>query len=276
MSRIELKTLSQIRQMRVAGLVVAETLQAVGASIRAGITTHELDQIGRDILASHGATSSFLGYGAEWGITPFPAVSCISVNDTIVHGIPGEQVLRAGDIVSYDFGAIVHGWHGDAARTFVVDSTDADTQQMIEVTREAMWAGISQLKIGARIGDVSSAIQAAIEGAGNYGIIRDYTGHGIGSAMHQEPDVPNAGRAGRGPRIKPGLVLAIEPMITLSGEETKTLADDWTVITANGAKAAHWENTVAVLPDGLWVLTELDGGVEELECRGVQVSSAAK
>ncbi len=276
MSRIEYKSVAQIKQMRAAGLVVAETLNAVGEAVTVGVTTGELDQIGRDILAAHGAASSFLGYGAAWGMAPFPAVACVSVNEVVVHGIPGDRALGEGDIVSYDFGAYLNGWHGDACRTFVAGQTDQRSRDLIATTREAMWAGITAVRPGARIGDVAAAIQASIEGAGDFGIIRDYTGHGIGSQMHQDPDVPNAGRAGRGPRIKAGMVLAIEPMLTLGTEETETAADEWTVSTTDGSRAAHWENTVAVLPDGLWVLTEIDGGVAELSARGARISALAR
>lgn len=276
MARIEIKTAAQIVAMRRAGLVVAETLAAVGDAVRPGVTTAELDRIGRDVLAANGAASSFLNYGAQWGMAPFPAVSCISVNEVVVHGIPSERELLDGDIVSYDFGAIVNGWHGDAARTFVVGTADADSLGLIEATRESMWAGIAALRPGGRIGDVSAAIQASVEASGQYGIIRDYTGHGIGSAMHQPPDVPNAGRAGRGPKVSSGMVVAIEPMLVLGSEDTDTLADEWTVVTLDNSRGAHWENTVAVLPDGLWVLTEPDGGVAELTARGARVSALAK
>ncbi len=278
--RIELKRPDQIRLMRRAGLVVAEALAAMGEALRPGISTGDLDEIARDVLAAHGATSNFLNYGADWGFTPYPAVVCVSVNEEIVHGIPGSRTVQAGDVVSVDFGAVVEGWHGDAARTFVVGDPNADDAALIEATRRAMWAGIAAAHHGKRIGDVSAAIERSIAGSGragghDFGIVRDYTGHGIGTAMHMAPDVPNYGRAGRGAKLTAGMCLAIEPMLTLGRERTVTLDDDWTVVTADSSRAAHWENTVAVTPDGLWVLTEPDGGRAELEALGVPVSSLA-
>ena len=278
--RIEFKRPDQIRLMRRAGLVVADALQAMGEALRPGLTTGDLDAIGRDLLAANGATSSFLDYGAEWGFTPYPAVVCVSVNEEIVHGIPGARVLEAGDVVSVDFGAIVEGWHGDAARTFVVGEPAAQDAALVEATRRAMWDGIAAAHHGKRVGDVSAAIERSITGSGRhverpYGIVRDYTGHGIGTQMHMAPDVPNYGRAGRGAKLAAGLCIAIEPMLTLGTEQTVTLDDDWTVVTADSSRAAHWENTIAVTPSGIWVLTEHDGGRAELEARGVPVSDLA-
>ncbi|MCT2975133.1 type I methionyl aminopeptidase [Propionibacterium freudenreichii] len=267
--RIEVKSLDQIKAMRVAGLVVAEGLAAMGDAVRPGITTGEIDQIGRDVLAAHGATSNFLGYGTEWGLPPYPGVACISVNEVVVHGIPGSRVLQPGDIVSIDYGAIVNGWHGDAARTFAVGEIDSDSQLLSDVTRESMWAGISTIGTGRRIGDVSHAVEESIDSHGrDFGIIRDYTGHGIGTAMHQAPDIPNYGKAHRGPRIGPGMCLCVEPMVTLGMDDTAVLDDEWTVVTVDSSRAAHWENTTAVLPNGLWVLTEPDGGRAQLEAHG--------
>ena len=278
--RIELKRADQIRLMRRAGLVVAEALTAMGEALRPGLSTGDLDEIARARLAANKATSSFLNYGADWGFTPYPAVVCVSVNEEIVHGIPGERTLEAGDIVSIDFGAILEGWHGDAARTFVVGEASAGDSGLIEATRRAMWDGIAAAHHGKRVGDVSAAIERSITGSGRaegrtYGIVRDYTGHGIGTAMHMAPDVPNYGRAGRGPRLAGGMCLAIEPMLTLGQEQTVTLDDDWTVVTADSSRAANWENTVAITPSGIWVLTEPDGGRAELEARGVPVSGLA-
>ena len=278
--RIELKRPGQVHLMRRAGLVVADALQAMGEALRPGLTTGDLDDIARGVLDANGATSSFLNYGEDWGFTPYPAVVCVSVNDEIVHGIPGARVLGAGDVVSVDFGAIVEGWHGDAARTFVVGEPNGDDAALVDATRRAMWDGIAAAHHGKRVGDVSAAIErsvaASARAAGrNYGIVRDYTGHGIGSAMHMAPDVPNHGRPGRGPRLAGGMCLAIEPMLTLGKEQTVTLDDDWTVVTADSSRAAHWENTVAITAGGLWVLTEHDGGRAELEARGVPVTRPA-
>lgn len=269
-NRIQIKTDDQIRTMRRAGLVVAEGLAEMVAAAVPGATTGELDQIGRDVIARHGATSNFLGYGAEWGIAPYPGVACISVNEVIVHGIPGERVLKDGDIVSIDYGAILDGWHGDAARTALVGEVSDEVRELSEYTRESMWAGISQITPGARIGDISAAVELSLESHEHpYGNIRDYTGHGIGTEMHMEPDVPNWGRAHRGPRITTGMCLCVEPMATLGDEENVTLDDDWTVRTLDGSWSSHWENTVAVTEKGLWILTEPDGGEAELTARGV-------
>ncbi len=263
-----------LRTMRRAGLVVAEGLRAMSEAAKPGVTTGEIDQVGREVLASHGATSNFLGYGADWGIQPYPGVVCLSVNEEIVHGIPGERRLEEGDVLSLDFGAIVDGWHGDACRSVIIGQGTDDDAKLLEATRESMWAGIAAAHVGGRIGDIASAVERDIIAHGErdgltYGIIREYTGHGIGRAMHMDPDVPNYGHAGRGPRIHRNQCLCVEPMLTMGTEENATLQDDWTVVTLDGSRAAHWENTVAVTDRGLWVLTEPDGGQAELEARGV-------
>lgn len=273
---IEIKTAEQIERMRRAGLVVAEALAAMGAAVRPGATTAELDAIAREVLADNQATSSFLGYGADWGYPPYPATACISVNQTVLHGIPNDRPLADGDIVSIDFGAIVDGWHGDAARTFGVGEIAADVAELVETTRLAMWAGIVAAAGRGRVGDISHAIQQQADQAPRrLGIVREYTGHGIGSAMHQPPDVPNYGRPRRGPRLSSGLCLAIEPIFTLGGHECEVLDDEWTVVTQDDSCAAHWENTVALCEDGIWVLTEPDGGRAELTARGVRLTGLA-
>lgn len=273
---IEVKSSEQIRTMRRAGLVVAQALAAMGAAVRPGISTGELDAIGRTVLADNRATSSFLNYGADWGYPPYPGVACISVNEQIVHGIPGERVLAEGDIVSIDFGAIVDGWHGDAARTFNVGPIAEDVAELVERTRLAMWEGIAATARAARVGDISHAIQQiAAQSSRRLGIVREYTGHGIGTAMHQAPDVPNHGRPRRGPRVSAGVCLAIEPIFTLGSPMSVVLDDEWTVVTQDSSWAAHWENTVAISDDGIWVLTEPDGGRAELASRGVRLSSLA-
>lgn len=271
--RIEIKTPDQIAVMRRAGLVVADGLKAMGEAVAPGVTTAEIDGIGREVLASRAATSSFLNYGAEYG-TPYPAVACISVNEEIVHGIPGGRVLAEGDVVSIDFGAIVDGWHGDAARTFLVGEASEADRLLAEATRQAMWDGICAARLGGRVGDISAAVERSIIAAGardgvKYGIVREFTGHGIGSDMHQAPDVPNYGRAGRGAKISKGVCLAVEPMLTMGTERTVTLDDDWTVVTADRLRAAHWENSITVTDRGIWVLTEHDGGEAELSRRGL-------
>jgi len=268
---IELKTPAQIAVMRRAGLVVSAGLEAMAAAALPGVTTAEIAEVGREVLAANGAVSSFLNYGAIFGVPPYPSVVCLSPNDVVVHGIPGPRVLRDGDILSIDFGAIVDGWHGDAARTVPVGHASDEALALIETTRQAMWAGIAAIGARrARIGDVSAAVEASVRSQPHrYGIVREYTGHGIGSAMHQPPDVPNWGRPHRGPGIQPGMALCVEPMITLGSARVFEADDEWTVSTSDGSWAAHWENTVAVLPDGLWVLTEPDGGRVELEALGV-------
>ncbi|WP_284690565.1 type I methionyl aminopeptidase [Propioniciclava flava] len=267
---MELKTPEQLVAMRRAGLVVAQTHVALREAAAPGVTTGELDVLAREVLARHGATSSFLGYDGGYDDPPFPAVTCISVNEEIVHGIPGDRVLAAGDLVSVDFGAIVDGWHGDGAITFGVGELSPADARLSDVTREAMWAGIGAAHLRGRVGDISHAVERRIrEEPLTYGIVRDFTGHGIGSAMHQPPDVPNYGRPGRGTRIVEGLALAIEPMVTLGSEEGLTLDDDWTVVTADGSRAAHWEHTMTVTSAGLWILTALDGGEAELTARGL-------
>lgn len=278
MARIQLKTPSQIVAMRRAGLVVQKGLATMSAVVAPGVTTAHIDAVGSTVLAEAGAKSNFLGYGAEWGIKPYPGVACVSPNEMVVHGIPSKRVLHDGDIVAIDFGAIVGGWHGDAARTIAVgDNVSAEAKALIAATREATWVGIAALWGAVQISDVSAAIQRFVEHQPRrYGIVRDYTGHGIGTEMHMLPDIPNFGRPGRGPRISPGLVVCIEPILTLGKPDVAELDDDWTVATRDNSWAAHWENTVAVLEDGLWVLTEPDGGAAELAARGVPLASIAR
>lgn len=267
---LERKRTSQLLQMRKAGLVVAGVLAALRDHAAPGVTTSELDTIARELLDAAGAKSSFYRYGAGFGVSPYPAVTCISVNEEVVHGIPGERVLHAGDLVSVDFGAIVAGWHGDSAITFGVGDVAPAAQALSETTREAMWAGIAAGAVGGRVGDISHAVESHVRAQpAGYGIVADYTGHGIGSAMHQPPDVPNIGRAGRGDRLVAGMCLAIEPMVTSGSAETVVLDDEWTVVTRDRSIAAHWEHTVAYTRGGLWVLTAEDGGEAELAARGV-------
>ena len=266
---VELKTPDQVRLMRRAGLVVAEALAAVVEQAHPGVTTRALDAVAAEVIRSAGAQPSFLGYGAEEDRPGFPGVVCLSVGDEVVHGIPSDRVLQAGDVLSVDCGAVVEGWHGDAAVSVVVgpDEPDVEVAGLLETTRTAMWHGIAALRPGGRVGDVAGAVTAAVRAAGPYGIVDDYVGHGIGSAMHQEPDVwnrlprgPLAHLRGRGPRLRPGTVLAVEPMLTLGSAATHELDDGWTAVTDDGSLACHFEHTVAVTPGGLWVLTAPDGG----------------
>jgi methionyl aminopeptidase len=265
---IEIKTPEQIAGMRRAGLVVGRTLELMRASVRAGISTGELDAIAEDHIRSSGATPSFKGYHG------FPGSICASVNDEVVHGIPGGRVLAEGDVVSIDCGAITpdasgQGWHGDAAITVAVGAVPAEVTELMRVTEEAMWRGIGAARLGGRVTDISHAVESHVRSQGDYGILEDYVGHGIGSQMHQPPNVPNYGRPGRGPRLVRGLALAVEPMITLGGKETVVLEDDWTVVTADHSWSAHFEHTFTLTPEGTWVLTALDGGEEMLGRLGV-------
>jgi len=250
--RIEIKTPGEIEAMRLAGLVVATALDRISRLIAPGMTTAELDECAADTIAEAGAQPSFLGYHG------FPAHICTSVNHEVVHGIPGPVVLRDGDLVSVDCGAIVEGWHGDAAVTLAVGEVSAVARELSDVTRQALWAGLAAARPGGRLSDIGHAVQTSVESAGAFGIVEEYVGHGIGSSMHMEPAVPNYGRPGRGIRLEAGMALAVEPMITLGSPAVHTLADDWTVVTDDGMLAAHWEHTVAITDDGPWVLTALE------------------
>ena len=268
--RLDVKTPDQIRKMRVAGVVVGETLELIRSQARAGITTGDLDQAAEDFIRSKGGTPSFLGYHG------FTGSLCVSVNDEVVHGIPGPRVLHAGDLVSIDCGAIVDGWHGDAAISLIIGGREAGSARdlaLMDATEASMWAGIAALAVGSPLYDVGAAVQDSIVDAARaddvtYGIIEDYVGHGIGTEMHQDPQVPNYRVRDRGPIVRSGVTVAIEPMVTLGSAETDVLDDEWTVVTQDGSRAAHWENSVAVTDEGLWVLTALDGGQERLEALG--------
>jgi methionyl aminopeptidase len=271
--RIELKTPDQVLLMRRAGLVVADALAAARAAAVPGATTADLDEVAAKVIADAGAAPSFLGYH------DYPATICVSVNDEVVHGIPSGRVLEPGDVVSIDCGAIVEGWHGDSACTVVLPDADPADVALSELTERAMWDGIAALAAGDGIADrlsvvgeaVEQAVEATDDGVG-FGIVQDYVGHGIGSAMHQPPDVLNYRARDRGPRLKRGMCLAIEPMITRGSPATEVLEDDWTVVTADGSRAAHWEHSVALHDGGIWVLTAVDGGAAELAARGVTVA----
>ncbi len=249
--------------MRSAGLVVGETLELLRHEARAGVSTGDLDAMAHEHIRSRGATSNFLGYHG------FTGVICTSVNDEVVHGIPGSRVLRDGDIISIDCGAIVDGWHGDAALTVAIGEVPPEVTALMQATEDAMWRGIAAAALGGRVSDISHAIETSVDAAGDFGIVEGYTGHGIGSQMHQEPSVHNHGRPGRGPKLVKGMALAVEPMITLGAATTRTLADDWTVVTTDGSWAAHYENTFTLTDTGTWVLTALDGGRERLSALGV-------
>jgi methionyl aminopeptidase len=254
-SGIEIKTPEQIAAMRRAGLVVARTLRVLREAVKPGISTADLDVLAAREIRGAGATPSFLNYHG------YPGVICTSPNQVIVHGIPGpDTVLAEGDIISIDCGAIVDGWHGDAAITVGVGEISPELTRLLEVCETALWQGLAQVRAGNRLTDVSHAVEASVRGAGPYGIIEEYVGHGIGSAMHMDPPVPNYGRPGRGPKLREGMALAVEPMIVLGQPETAVLEDDWTVVSVDGSYAAHFEHTAAITPDGPWVTTAKDGG----------------
>ncbi|SED62233.1 type I methionyl aminopeptidase [Ruania alba] len=262
--RVELKSREHIKVMRRAGLVVADIHDAVRAAIAPGVRTRALNDVAATVLEEAGAGSNFLGYHG------FPGVICVSVNDEVVHGIPGDRVLADGDVVSVDAGAVIDGWHGDAAFTAVVGEGAPSDRALIAATESALWAGIAALAGGGRLGVVGDAVEASVDSAEpGYGIVREYVGHGIGTAMHQPPDVLNYRSGHRGPKIRPGLCVAIEPMIAAGTGETRVLDDDWTVVTVDGSRAAHVEHSVAVHAEGLWVLTARDGGSAGLAPHGL-------
>ncbi|WP_189210125.1 MULTISPECIES: type I methionyl aminopeptidase [Actinokineospora] len=252
---IEIKSPAELDAMRAAGLVVHRTLSALAEAAKAGVSTQDLDELAEQTIRDAGAIPSFKGYHG------FPASICASVNDQIVHGIPSrDQVLATGDLISIDCGAILDGWHGDSAVTLFIGDPSPEDAQLSEATRDAMLAGIAAAVPGARLTDISHAIeQSAIASSAahgrEYGIVREYGGHGIGTAMHMDPFLPNHGKPGKGPRLRTGMAIAIEPMLTLGTEETVELEDGWTVVTADGSRAAHWEHSVAITDDGPRVLT---------------------
>jgi methionyl aminopeptidase len=262
---IQIKTPAQVEKMRAAGLVVAAALARMREAVAPGVSTADLDALAESVIRDAGAEPSFKGYHG------YPASICSSVNEQIVHAIPSpEQVLREGDLISIDCGAVLDGWHGDAAITVPVGEVRPELIRMAEVAEDAMWAGIAAAARGAasgrgRLTDISFAIEVAIRrSGGRYGIVDGYGGHGIGTEMHQDPHVLNHGRPGRGPRLVPGLALAIEPMITVGSPKTEELDDGWTVVTRDGSVAVHVEHSMALLDDGVWVLTAPDGGRERL------------
>ena len=242
------RTLEEIAIMRRAGKVVAEMHECIRAAIRPGVTTLELDKIGREVIERRGARSNFLGYHG------FPAVICSSPNDMIVHGIPGPYRLEEGDIISIDCGAIIQGWHGDAAFTAPVGQVSEEAAKLIKVTEESLYAGIDQMVDGNRISDIGHAVQTVAEAAG-FSVVREYVGHAIGTAMHEKPEVPNYGDPGKGPKLRVGNVYAVEPMVNVGGVGTRLLDDGWSVVTADGSLSCHWEHTIAITDDGPEILT---------------------
>ena len=252
---VEVKTAGEVQAMRAAGQVVARILAATRAEAKAGMALAELDEMARGVLAEAGATSPFLGYQPGFAPIPFPAVICTSVNDAALHGIPGRYRLADGDLLSVDCGAVLDGWAGDAAISFTIGPPDPADARLIATAGEALRAGIAAAVPGGRIGDISAAIGAAGRAAG-YGICTDFGGHGVGRAMHEDPHIPNEGRRGRGPRLVPGLVLAIEPWFLAGGRDSYEIDEDgWTIRSGDGSRAAHVEHTVAITADGPQILT---------------------
>jgi methionyl aminopeptidase len=269
---IQIKSRDEIALMRRAGIVVGETLALLRDSVRPGMTTADLDEIARGSLKEAGATSSFLGYHG------FPATVCTSINDQIVHGIPSKKdVVRDGDIVSIDFGAIIEGYHGDAAITVGVGEIAPELSELLRVTEGSLWHGMAAARLGGRLIDISRAIESYIRSqphplGGSWGIVEEYVGHGIGTEMHQDPQVHNyvGPRMGKGPELVEGLALAVEPMVNVGSRMTRVLDDGWTVVTADGSRSAHFEHTFTITEEGVWVLTAIDGGRDRIaEITGV-------
>ncbi|MEO6349411.1 MAG: type I methionyl aminopeptidase [Candidatus Limnocylindrales bacterium] len=250
--RVTIKSVAQIEKMAVAGRLVGDVLDALEAEVRPGITTAHLDSIAEEMIRGAGGIPSFIGVPGRRA--PYQHSLCISINDEIVHGIPGKRVIRDGELVSVDAGAIVDGWHGDAARTFVVGEVSEEARTLVETTRQAMYAGIAAAQPGNYLADIGGVIEDIARAAG-YGIVRAFVGHGIGNEMHEEPQVPNYRTGSRGRRIEPGLCLAIEPMFTLGSHEVRVRDDGWTVETVDGKLAAHWEHTIAITANGPRILT---------------------
>lgn len=273
MARVELKTNTQLVQMSRAGIITCRALDAAVAAAQPGVTTAQINRVFENSLREQGGTSNFYGY------YDYPATICTSVNHEVVHGIPGDYVLRDGDILSIDGGAYItdpatgQQWHGDSARTVLVGDASARRRALSEVTQAAMWHGIAALATAKRVGEIGVAIEDFVrtEPGDTYGIIEEYVGHGIGTRMHMNPDVLNYAARDLGPKIKPGMALAIEPMLVTGGTATRVLSDGWTVVTTDGSDACQWEHSVAVHSEGIWVLTAEDGGAAELAKLGVTV-----
>lgn len=256
---IQLKSPAQFAKMREAGVLVAWTLQALAAAAQPGVTTAELDALAEERIRAAGGVPSFKGYHG------FPATICTSVDEEIVHGIPSNtKRLRGGSVISIDCGAIVDGWHADAALTVGVGPISAEMSRLLAVCEEALWRGLSNARAGRRLTDISHAIEGSVRSSGEYGIVEEYVGHGIGTEMHMPPSVPNYGPPGHGPLLREGMALAVEPMVTAGSRATKLLADNWTVVTADRSWSAHFEHTVAITAAGPWVLTSVDGGASRL------------
>lgn len=248
---VNIKSHSEIEKMRKAGRITGGALVAAGKAVRPGMTTKELDTVVRKYITSHGAKPSFLGYGG------FPGSACISINDVVIHGIPDSRVIKEGDIVSVDVGAYIGGFHGDSCKTFAVGEISDEAKALMKSTQDSLYLAISMVKPGVRLGDIGAAIQKHNESNG-FGVVRDFVGHGVGRDLHEEPEVPNFGKAGHGLRLREGMVIAIEPMITAGDPAIKVLSDGWTTVTRDHRPAAHFEHTIAVTADGAYILTNPD------------------
>ena len=249
------KSEREIQHLREAGRIVALALRAVRQAVAPGVTTQDLDEVARELITAHGAVPAFKGYHG------FPGNICASVNDEVVHGIPGPKRLQEGDIISVDCGAIYNGYYGDSAVTIPVGAVDPVSERLLRVTEESLYKGIAAATVGNRLSDISHAVQLHVEAEG-FSVVRDYVGHGIGRNMHEDPQIPNFGAPGRGPLLKPGMVLAIEPMVNVGTYKVRSLKDGWTVVTTDGKRSAHFEHTIAITPDGPQILTGLDSEAE--------------
>ena len=255
--RIAIRSRSEIEQMREIGRATAEILLELREGARPGVTTGHLNELAAKALEKRGLNSPFLGY-SPGGVAPYPAVLCASVNEEIVHGIPGPRELREGDIISLDFGVEARGWHGDSAVTIAVGEIDPEARKLIETTYDCLLLGIEAMVPGNRLSDIGHAVQCRAESE-DFGVVRQFVGHGIGRQMHEPPQVPNYGRPGRGPRLRAGMVFAIEPMVNLGSEKVRVLEDDWTAVTADGRLSAHFEHTVLITENGPEILTRVEG-----------------
>ena len=250
---ISLKSQREIEAMRRAGRLTAQARALAGSMVRPGVTTHEIDRAVRRFIESHGAKPSFLGYSG------FPGSACISVNEVVIHGIPGPRKLQEGDIVSIDVGAFLGGFHGDCAATYPCGQVDGEAQRLIDVTQQSFWEGIKNARRGCRVSDIGHAVQVYVE-ANGFSVVRDFVGHGVGARLHEAPEVRNFGPAGHGPRLQPGMTIAVEPMVCAGGWQVKNLEGNWTTVTQDGSLAAHYENTILITEDGPEILTVTEDG----------------
>lgn len=254
---ISLKSKHEIDLMRKSGQLVALALERIKDAAKPGVTTQELDRIAEDVIRKAGAIPSFKGYKGFPGAIDYPATICASINNQVVHGIPGLEMLKDGDIISIDVGAYLNGYHGDAARTFAIGNISETAARLIKVTEESFFEGIKNAVVGNRIVDISSAVQERVEKDG-FSVVRDYVGHGVGKEMHEPPQIPNYRTRERGPRLEVGMTIAVEPMVNVGGYQVKLLDNKWTVVTADGSLSAHYENTIAITENGPVILTKLD------------------